>query len=71
MELNFVYFGLRDALKDDNCGGVVGLLVRLLPDAAVSPILVFVGLQIAAQAFLASPVTVPSLARTSASRART
>jgi AGZA family xanthine/uracil permease-like MFS transporter len=35
--------------------GVVGLLVRLLPDAAVAPILVFVGLQITAQAFLASP----------------
>jgi AGZA family xanthine/uracil permease-like MFS transporter len=35
--------------------GVVALLVRLLPDAAVAPILVFVGLQIAAQAFLASP----------------
>ena len=35
--------------------GVVSLLVRLLPDAAVAPILVFVGLQITAQAFLASP----------------
>jgi AGZA family xanthine/uracil permease-like MFS transporter len=35
--------------------GVVALLVRLLPDAAVAPILVFVGLQITAQAFLASP----------------
>src|SRR5581483_11225035 len=35
--------------------GVVTLLVRLLPDAAVAPILVFVGLQITAQAFLASP----------------
>jgi AGZA family xanthine/uracil permease-like MFS transporter len=35
--------------------GVVSLLVALLPEAAVAPILVFVGLQIAAQAFLASP----------------
>lgn len=35
--------------------GVVSLLVRLLPDAAVAPILVFVGLQITAQAFIASP----------------
>ncbi len=35
--------------------GVVALLVHLLPDAAVAPILVFVGLQITAQAFLASP----------------
>jgi AGZA family xanthine/uracil permease-like MFS transporter len=35
--------------------GVVSLLVALLPDAAVAPILVFVGLQITAQAFLASP----------------
>jgi len=35
--------------------GVVALLVGLLPDAAVAPILVFVGLQITAQAFLASP----------------
>jgi len=35
--------------------GVVALLVRLLPDAAVAPILVFVGLQITAQAFVASP----------------
>jgi AGZA family xanthine/uracil permease-like MFS transporter len=35
--------------------GVVSLLVGLLPDAAVAPILVFVGLQITAQAFLASP----------------
>ncbi len=31
------------------------MLVRLLPEAAVAPILVFVGLQITAQAFLASP----------------
>jgi AGZA family xanthine/uracil permease-like MFS transporter len=35
--------------------GVVALLVRVLPDAAVAPILVFVGLQITAQAFIASP----------------
>ncbi len=35
--------------------GIVSLLVGLLPEAAVAPILVFVGLQITAQAFLASP----------------
>jgi AGZA family xanthine/uracil permease-like MFS transporter len=35
--------------------GVVSLLVSLLPEAAVAPILVFIGLQITAQAFLASP----------------
>jgi AGZA family xanthine/uracil permease-like MFS transporter len=35
--------------------GIVALLVRLLPEAAVAPILVFVGLQITAQAFVASP----------------
>jgi AGZA family xanthine/uracil permease-like MFS transporter len=35
--------------------GIVSLLVGVLPDAAVAPILVFVGLQITAQAFLASP----------------
>jgi AGZA family xanthine/uracil permease-like MFS transporter len=35
--------------------GVVAVLVRLLPEAAVAPILVFVGLQITAQAFVASP----------------
>ena len=35
--------------------GIVAVLVRLLPEAAVAPILVFVGLQITAQAFLASP----------------
>ena len=35
--------------------GVVAVLVRILPEAAVAPILVFVGLQITAQAFLASP----------------
>jgi AGZA family xanthine/uracil permease-like MFS transporter len=40
------------------CGaavGVVSLLVSLLPEAAVAPILIFIGLQITAQAFLASP----------------
>ena len=40
------------------CGAAVGavsLLVSLLPEAAVAPILIFVGLQITAQAFLASP----------------
>jgi AGZA family xanthine/uracil permease-like MFS transporter len=35
--------------------GVVSLLVSLLPEAAVAPILVFIGLSITAQAFLASP----------------
>lgn len=35
--------------------GVVAVLVRLLPEAAIAPILVFVGLQITAQAFVASP----------------
>ena len=35
--------------------GIVSLLVGLLPEAAVAPILIFIGLQIAAQAFLASP----------------
>jgi len=35
--------------------GVVAVLVQLLPEAAVAPILVFIGLQITAQAFLASP----------------
>ncbi|MBI4590163.1 MAG: MFS transporter [Candidatus Rokubacteria bacterium] len=35
--------------------GVVALLVGLLPEAAVAPILVFIGLEITAQAFLASP----------------
>jgi adenine/guanine/hypoxanthine permease len=35
--------------------GVLGLLVGLLPEAAMAPILVFVGLEITAQAFLASP----------------
>jgi len=35
--------------------GVLSILVTLLPEAAVVPILVFVGLSITAQAFLASP----------------
>ena len=35
--------------------GVVSLLVGLLPEAAVAPILVFIGLEITAQAFVASP----------------
>jgi AGZA family xanthine/uracil permease-like MFS transporter len=35
--------------------GVLGVLVGALPEAAVAPILVFVGLEITAQAFLASP----------------
>jgi adenine/guanine/hypoxanthine permease len=35
--------------------GVVSLLVSLLPEAAVAPILIFIGLEITAQAFLASP----------------
>ncbi len=35
--------------------GVVPLLVGLVPEAAVAPILVFVGLEITAQAFLATP----------------
>ena len=35
--------------------GIVSLLVSLLPEAAVAPILIFIGLQITAQAFFASP----------------
>jgi len=35
--------------------GVVPLLVSILPEAAVAPILIFIGLEITAQAFLASP----------------
>ena len=35
--------------------GVVALLVGLLPEAAVAPILIFIGIEITAQAFLASP----------------
>jgi AGZA family xanthine/uracil permease-like MFS transporter len=34
---------------------VLGWLVTILPEAAVAPILVFIGLEITAQAFLASP----------------
>jgi AGZA family xanthine/uracil permease-like MFS transporter len=35
--------------------GALAILVGLLPEAAVAPILVFIGLEITAQAFLASP----------------
>jgi len=35
--------------------GLISLLVDLLPEAAVAPILIFIGLEITAQAFLASP----------------
>ena len=35
--------------------GVLGALVGLLPEAAIAPILVFIGLEITAQAFHASP----------------
>jgi len=35
--------------------GAISLLVGLLPEAAVAPILIFIGLEITAQAFLASP----------------
>ncbi len=35
--------------------GVLSILVALLPEAALAPILVFIGLEITAQAFLASP----------------
>ncbi len=35
--------------------GVVSLLVGIVPEAAVAPILIFVGLEITAQAFLATP----------------
>jgi len=35
--------------------GVLSLLVAALPEAAVAPILIFIGLEITAQAFLASP----------------
>jgi AGZA family xanthine/uracil permease-like MFS transporter len=35
--------------------GVVSILVGLLPEAAVAPILIFIGLEITAQAFLATP----------------
>jgi AGZA family xanthine/uracil permease-like MFS transporter len=35
--------------------GVVSILVGLVPEAAVAPILIFIGLEITAQAFLATP----------------
>ena len=35
--------------------GVVSILVGIVPEAAVAPILIFVGLEITAQAFLATP----------------
>jgi len=35
--------------------GAVSVLVSVLPEAAVSPILIFIGLEITAQAFVASP----------------
>ena len=35
--------------------GALSVLVGILPEAAVAPILIFIGLEIAAQAFLASP----------------
>ena len=35
--------------------GVISLLVGLLPEAAVAPILIFIGIEITAQAFVASP----------------
>jgi len=35
--------------------GIVSLLVSVLPEAAVAPILIFIGIQITAQAFVASP----------------
>ena len=35
--------------------GVISLLVRVIPEAAVAPILVFIGVEITAQAFLATP----------------
>ena len=35
--------------------GVVSVLVSVLPEAAVAPILIFIGLEITAQAFVASP----------------
>lgn len=35
--------------------GAVSLLVSVLPEAAVAPILIFIGLEITAQAFVASP----------------
>ena len=44
-----VVIGLGAAL------GVIPLLVAVLPEAAVAPILIFIGLEITAQAFVASP----------------
>jgi AGZA family xanthine/uracil permease-like MFS transporter len=35
--------------------GVISVLVSVLPEAAVAPILIFIGLEITAQAFVASP----------------
>src|SRR5262249_15854506 len=35
--------------------GIISVLVGLLPEAAVAPILIFIGLEITAQAFLATP----------------
>ncbi|HEV8307874.1 MAG TPA: MFS transporter [Methylomirabilota bacterium] len=35
--------------------GVISLLVGIIPEAAVAPILIFIGLEITAQAFLATP----------------
>ncbi len=35
--------------------GIISVLVGILPEAAVAPILVFIGLEITAQAFLATP----------------
>src|SRR3989449_3098445 len=35
--------------------GALSLLVAVLPEAAIAPILVFIGLEITAQGFLASP----------------
>jgi AGZA family xanthine/uracil permease-like MFS transporter len=35
--------------------GVISFLVGILPEAAVAPILIFIGIEITAQAFLASP----------------
>lgn len=35
--------------------GAISVLVRVLPEAAVAPVLIFIGLEITAQAFIASP----------------
>jgi hypothetical protein len=37
--------------------GVLSVLVAVLPEAAIAPILVFIGLEITAQGFLATPAT--------------